>query len=196
MDIWEPHRKRLFLYCIYSAKKRKLSECCLRILCRGNMFSHTLPSNGHFLQYLFCCCVRVFQTLLRSGSTCHNNNYFVKSEVFAAVVKKRSIFWVITPCCPLKVNWCSSETSANFQRTTWHYITEDITLSSTIIRLEGNNCHQGRRCANQVRGKNSAENRALTACFLLLFSQHISKPEEWGSRFLRNVGEIILDYMA
>jgi hypothetical protein len=64
-------------------------------------------------------------------------------------VMKSALFWSITPCSPLKVNRrlppaftlvyctaystvkmegiCCSETSVNFQRTTWHYIPEDST---------------------------------------------------------------------
>jgi hypothetical protein len=79
----------------------------------------------------------------------------VRYEVLTAVVMKISIFWDITPCRPLKVNrrfWgtcrlhlyvesclaysltlkteamCSSETSADFQRTTRRYIPEGRTL--------------------------------------------------------------------
>jgi hypothetical protein len=43
------------------------------------VFSDPLPSNGHgadnrkhFVQYLFCCCVRVLRALPRNVSTCHN----------------------------------------------------------------------------------------------------------------------------
>jgi hypothetical protein len=46
MDICEPHRKHLFLCCIYSSlHKRKLSDCFLRIRCCGNVFTESLPSN-------------------------------------------------------------------------------------------------------------------------------------------------------
>jgi hypothetical protein len=50
---------------------------------------------------------------------------FVQFEVLTAVVMKSSIFWDITPCNPLKVTRCSSETSVDSQRITWHYIPED-----------------------------------------------------------------------
>jgi hypothetical protein len=54
------HRKHIFLdYCIYStvAEKRNLSDCCLRILYRGNVFTEPLPSHGstrifHNINYL------------------------------------------------------------------------------------------------------------------------------------------------
>jgi hypothetical protein len=41
---------------------------------------------------------------------------------------KSTIFWDITPCSPLSVNRCSSETLVDTQRTTWRYIPEDGTL--------------------------------------------------------------------
>jgi hypothetical protein len=50
MNICEQHRKHRFPHCcIYStvAQKRKLSVCCLCIPCRGNVFTESLPSNGH-----------------------------------------------------------------------------------------------------------------------------------------------------
>jgi hypothetical protein len=83
---------------------------------------------------------------------------YVGFEVLTAVVMKSTIFWDITPCCPLKVNRrfggtyrlfsacfhagscsaysstlkmeaiCSSETSVEFQPTTWRYIPEESTL--------------------------------------------------------------------
>jgi hypothetical protein len=101
------------------------------------------------------------------------HKFYVGFEVLTAVVKESSIFWDITPCSPLKVNWsfrgtyrfhlqdrrisraryqwesrwqaklvscsaysstlkmealCSSETSVDFQRTTWHYTPKDNTL--------------------------------------------------------------------
>jgi hypothetical protein len=52
------------------------------------------------------------------------------------MVMKPSIFWVIKTCCPLKVNWYSSETSADFQRTTWRYIPEDRTLRLLFVYKE------------------------------------------------------------
>jgi hypothetical protein len=51
-------------------------------------------------------------------------------EVLTAVVMKSIIFWDMTPCSPLKVNWCSSEKSVDFQRTTRRYIPEESTLLS------------------------------------------------------------------
>jgi hypothetical protein len=77
----------------------------------------------------------------------------VGSEVLIAAIMKNCIFWDITPCNPLKVNRrfgvkyrlhlqgprisrarnklvaiSSSATSIGFQRTTWRYIKENITL--------------------------------------------------------------------
>jgi hypothetical protein len=60
-------------------------------------------------------------------------------EVLTLVVMKSTIFWDITQCSPLKVSrrfggtlrmvvrW-SCETSADFQRTTEHFVPEDSTL--------------------------------------------------------------------
>jgi hypothetical protein len=84
-------------------------------------------------------------------------------EVFTAVVMKRSVFWGITPCSPLKVKEallstcfhatfllgysstlkieaiCWSETFSDFQRTTWRYIPEDrsFQLISCFVKLGG-----------------------------------------------------------
>jgi hypothetical protein len=51
-----------------------LSDCCLRIRCRGNVsqWAGRGPHRKHFLQYIFYCCVRVSRALPRNGSTCHN----------------------------------------------------------------------------------------------------------------------------
>jgi hypothetical protein len=81
-------------------------------------------------------------------------SWIVESEALTAVAMKSTIFWDVTPCSSLKVNWrfrglppnftlvsslayssalkmkviCSSETSVDFQWTTQHYISEDSTL--------------------------------------------------------------------
>jgi hypothetical protein len=84
---------------------------------------------------------------------------FVQSEVLTAAVMKSNIFWDITSCSPLNVNWrfgpasalvscsaysstlnieeiCSSETSADIQQTTRRYMPEDSTLNFAEIRTE------------------------------------------------------------
>jgi hypothetical protein len=79
----------------------------------------------------------------------------VEFVVLTAVITRRFIFWNITPCSSLKISLgllatcfmlvsfsaysstlkmeatCSSETPADFQLTTWHYISEDRTLQDT-----------------------------------------------------------------
>jgi hypothetical protein len=52
---------------------------------------------------------------------------YVMSHRFSTRLKS-SVFWDIMPCSLLKVSWCSSETSVDFQWTAWHYISENRTL--------------------------------------------------------------------
>jgi hypothetical protein len=87
-----------------------------------------------------------------SEESAESRLYHIGLKVLTPVVTKISVFWDIPPCSALKVNrlclsyaftlvscWayssaikievtCSSETSADFQRTTWRYIPEDRTL--------------------------------------------------------------------
>jgi hypothetical protein len=88
----------------------------------------------------------------------HQNNEF---EVFTAVAVRSTLFWDITLCSPLKVNWRfegtyrsifmsnnkpnkkpvtlkmeairSSETSLDFQRTIRRYIPEDTTFNKGLL---------------------------------------------------------------
>jgi hypothetical protein len=41
---------------------------------------------------------------------------------------KSGFFWDMMPCSLLKVRWCSSKLSVDFQRTTWPYTPGDRTL--------------------------------------------------------------------
>jgi hypothetical protein len=56
------------------------------------------------------------------------------------VVMKSSIFWDTTTCSPLKVDQRSSETSDDFQRTTWRYIPEDRTLQLVLSETGHHSC--------------------------------------------------------
>jgi hypothetical protein len=78
---------------------------------------------------------------------CFSQNVYCLMEWFVvictckiAVVMKSYIFWDITLCSLLKVNWrfrgtCSSKMSADFQWTTQHYIPENGTLTRTYLPL-------------------------------------------------------------
>jgi hypothetical protein len=70
-DICEQHTKHRFLYCIYNADayKRKLSHCCLRIRCRGTVFSESLPSNGSTCHNI----------LIYGGAFTYGSNFYKKS---------------------------------------------------------------------------------------------------------------------
>jgi hypothetical protein len=105
----------------------------------------------------------------------------VRYAVLTSVVMKCSIFWDIMPCSPLKVNrrfeehvafWfppaftlvscsaysstlkmeaCSSETSAEFQRTTRCYILEDKIICMSLLKLAAashnqTSVHYGQQC--------------------------------------------------
>jgi hypothetical protein len=80
--------------------QRKLLYCCLRICCRGNVFTDSLPSNERifWLRYsgfrVSCHCIYTYAHI-----------YILKTEM---------IYF--------------SEPSVDFQRTTRHYIPDDRTL--------------------------------------------------------------------
>jgi hypothetical protein len=87
-------------------------------------------------------------------------------EVLTAVVTKNSVFWYVTPCCLLNVNW-----------------------------RYGGTCYlhlQGKRIS-QARNQQSSACCLLYASFLLgLFFY----PEDGGNMFLLNVSWHSVDYMA
>jgi hypothetical protein len=76
--------------------KRRVQEfyyCCMRIRWRGNVFTEPWA-------------IKIFFRNTESKQETRKR-YFVHVifEVHTAVVMKSSIFWNITPCSPLKVNW-------------------------------------------------------------------------------------------
>jgi hypothetical protein len=59
--------------------------CCLRIRCRGNLFTEPLRNNGRLIWL----------------------HYFgIQAPCYSM---KSSVFWDIKPCIPLKVKWCLGE---------------------------------------------------------------------------------------
>jgi hypothetical protein len=91
---------------------------------------------------------------------------FVGCEILTAVVMKSSIFWDITPCSPLKVNWRFGGT----------------------CRLH----LQGQRIS---KARNKRE-RWWQAKLCLLLLDLFFDPKDGRDMFLRKVGWLATDYMA
>jgi hypothetical protein len=95
---------------------------------------------------------------------------YILFEVLTAVVMNSLIFWDITPCSPLKVNWCFGRTCR--------------------LHLQGRRISQAR---NHHEAGTSWAN--LPCCFMVVsFLVYSSNPEHGDGMVLRNVGWLSTDY--
>jgi hypothetical protein len=166
----------------------------------------------------FCITGQRSSTICIEFEICTKCYPLVGFEALAAVVKKISVFWDITPCMPLKVSrhfggtcrfqlqgWRVSRTRNQYEEVSNHagffiyllfnpedrgdmFLRDVFWLSTDYMELYSRRRNSSKCCV----GFEVFTCHLLARCLLNLFSD----PEDGGDMFLRNVGCISTDYTA